>query len=756
MKKHLLLFSLLGILAQAFAQSPKLDSVVLGSPITLQTPRPLVTDSISLGAPEGGFSYPNDVYYNIQNGAKTTVRGHNWHLAFATRKALPPTSFMQSATILANEGRGVTVYASSLSWSTFDTTNFKSWPVPHNNDSTWDIGALNANRNTQNPFDFGWGSYNMTTHNIESQKVYLVEMRVGNNITYKKVMVPILEQDSLWTITYANIDGSDSTTVTIDKTRYAGKLFAYHNLNNDTTYDREPSTKWDMVFTRYGAFVTQFNQTIFAANTGVLTHPAVMASKVTGVPTATSVAGAYSSKITTIGTDWKENPGPGQPNFLVKDSISYFTKDNPNAEHKLVFSAMRGSSTGVIVFRKASTLPNVSVVETYPNDVFYSLANGVVKTEKGSNWHLGFAIRNAQPPFNVLRSATIIANEGRGVTVYASPQAISNWANFDTTGHTNWLNPHNSDSTWDLGALNGNRNASNGFDYGWGIYSQTSHDVEAARMFLVKITTGQGVNARTFFKKIKIDRLAFDTQWVFTYANVDGSNSKEVTIGKASYPTKLFAYHNLLNDSTLDREPAGNSWDLLFTRYGAFVTQFNQTIFATTTGALNNPAIMVSRIQGMPIDSAKPSDYSQKITAVGTDWKENPGPGQPNFLVKDSLVYFIKSGANIQRLVFKKFTGSSTGVISFETKLMDDATGIVENDVPVNAIFPNPANHHVTVELGYAGTYNVRITDMAGKTQLNQSITTTAQLDISSLTPGIYFLSVESGDARHISRLVIY
>jgi hypothetical protein len=759
MKKNIL-SAILGLLSLSlFAQTTVKDSVSLGAPITTQVPANFINDSVSLGAPAGGFSYPNDVYYNLRNGNKTTVIGYNWHLAFATRKVASQSDVLSSVTVLANEGRGVSVYESSqttATWNTFDTTGYTTWVNPHNSDSTWNIGAFNANSIASNPFDFGWGAYNLANHNVEGNKVFLIRIAVGSTISFKKVTITSLSLDSAWTFTYANLDNSDSTTRTIVKSAYPNKLFAYHNLLNDTTYNREPNNKWDVLFTRYGAYSTQFGQTIFSANSGVLTHPNVLSSKVINIPTNLSIPGLYANNLTGIGADWKENPGPGQPLFLIKDSTTYFTKDLANEESKLVFTAFRGSSTGVITFKRANALPQTIVLETYPNDVFYNMATGKVSTVKGSNWHLAFAIRNATPPFNVMKSTTILANEGRGVTVYESTQPISNFAAFDTAGYSNWTIPHNSDSTWDIGALNANKTSS-ATDFGWGEYDMTSHDLVGTKIFLIKIAQGTGANTKYTFKKIMISKLAFDTTWEYTYANLDNSNTRNMVLNKSNFAGKLFAYQNLLLDSIYDREPSAK-WDLLFTRYGANATQFNQTIFSTNTGALSYPTFLTSKVSGVPTDSAAPGVFSNRITGIGTDWKLNPGPGQPTFAIIDSLTYFTKNENNLSfKLVFKGFAGSSTGTILFTKTAISLSAGITSiAEIGLVNMYPNPAKNTLNIELNNLDECTLSIIDIAGRTQLQTDLSSLQNsIDISSLQSGMYFVKIHNQQTQKVVRLLV-
>ena len=106
-----------------------------------------------------------DVYYNLQTGKKDTVNNRNWHLAFAVRNAQPPTKTMQAATVLINEGRGVSLFETNKTladWNTFDTTGWNTWKPAYNSDSSWDVGAFNKNRDTAQSFDYGWenGKFN--------------------------------------------------------------------------------------------------------------------------------------------------------------------------------------------------------------------------------------------------------------------------------------------------------------------------------------------------------------------------------------------------------------------------------------------------------------------------------------------------------------------------------------------------------------------------------------------------------------------
>jgi hypothetical protein len=405
-----------------------------------------------------------------------------------------------------------------------------------------------------------------------------------------------------------------------------------------------------------------------------------------------------------------------------------------------------------LVYAQPQANDSISLGAGYTNDVFYSYENGTVANVPGNNWHIAFSARPAAPPMDVMRSAAILVNEGRGVALYRSNQ--TQWANFDTTNYLSWPNPHNSDTSWDVGAFNAIRVASNPFDFGWGTYSMQTHDVQGNAIFLTRVIARSGPVTDTSFYKIRIEKLAYDTQWVFTFSKLDGTDSNRVTIGKGNYTGKLFAYYNLKTKTVIDREPSA-PWDVLFTRYGTFTTQFAITLFGATTGVLNNPAIRSAKVFGKPEDSISINDavFNPFINTIGTDWKINPGPGQPNFIMHDSTVYFVRLANNKQyRMAFRSFEGNSTGKITFYKAAESPFTSLKEwsaKPVVVN-VYPNPAKDFINVQTGI-GNHVVNIYDLTGRLRLTVSGSENVTIDISSLQNGIYFIQVDGNkSARFI------
>jgi hypothetical protein len=326
-------------------------------------------DSISMGS--GNPSYPLDVYYNLTTGAKDTVRNTNWHLSFAVRSAMPPMNVARAAAVRINEARGVNVYmpSTSRSWNNFDTAGWRTWTRPHDSDSSWDIGAFNQGYNVQ-AFNFGWGNYSMTTRDIDGTKTFLIRIANGPNSIFKKFRIEKLVFDTLWYAVIANLDGTDSNAIFIDKSDFQGKLFAYYNITTNTVIDREPSTPWHLLWSRYFTKVNAFGIDTFYTVTGILQHPTVVSTKFAGFlndSLAYEIASPLmTNRISNIGWDWKVSPQgpPSTTPWELIDSLSFFVKTQGMVDtaFKIIFTKFTGPNPQITVFNKSLVAKNLPPV----------------------------------------------------------------------------------------------------------------------------------------------------------------------------------------------------------------------------------------------------------------------------------------------------------------------------------------------------------------------------------------------------------
>jgi len=283
---------------------------------------------------------------------------------------------------------------------------------------------------------------------------------------------------------------------------------------------------------------------------------------------------------------------------------------------------------------------------SYENDIYYSLKDGVVATIPRTNWDISFS---TDP-----RSSSILTNGGSGVELYVYP-VTANWTDpFDTTGISSWTILQNSDTTWEDGAFS--RNATGHPNYGWGIYNGTTHNLEGAAYYIIKLQNGD-------FKKIFIDdKQSVSLIYDFRYANLDGTNEQIVNLDVSGATDKSYMYYSLTNNQQVDREPA--SWDLLFTRY------YSEEANYFVTGVLSRVGILSVEKSGIEPASATytEDEFSPNISEIGYDWKSFD-MGTFTYSVVDQLSYFIKNTeGSVYQIQFTGFEGSATGNLAFNSQ----------------------------------------------------------------------------------------
>lgn len=291
---------------------------------------------------------------------------------------------------------------------------------------------------------------------------------------------------------------------------------------------------------------------------------------------------------------------------------------------------------------------SISVGPGYANDVYYSLANGVVSTPSRTEWDIAF--------YTNPMSSTILTNDGSGVLLYVWPNGNrENWSSVDTVGLASWNILYNtySDTTWQNGAFD--KGALGHPDYGWGVYNSTSHDVVGDSIHIIKLTDGS-------LKKLLIEkRAASNNTFSIKFANLDGSNEVVTDVACGSFTSKNMIHYSLKTAQVVEHEPATANWDLVFTKY------WDESIPYIVTGALSN--VDVQMAEQAETDTASNdfalATYSKVLNTIGSDWKTF-NMGTFSYDITPNLVYFMKdSEGNAYKLVFTKFEGSSTGNIEF-------------------------------------------------------------------------------------------
>jgi hypothetical protein len=165
----------------------------------------------------------------------------------------------------------------------------------------------------------------------------------------------------------------------------------------------------------------------------------------------------------------------------------------------------------------------------------------------------------------------------------------------------------------------------------------------------------------------------------------------------------------------------GISWSPVSLKYNSFVG-----------GTSNDSLIVLANIAGVIIGSDKSGKY----------WNEITGPLKQNSIVGNGLLFLNKS---------KLFYASSLGAWSMDYPVIYviDTTPIVYF-YPSFSVFPNPTPGILTVSYQQLELESVTIFDVLGREILEipfpapniQTVTQSAQFDISTLTRGTYYLRI--------------
>jgi len=124
--------------------------------------------------------YANDIYYNLTSGVVSTVPRTNWDIAFQTPS--------RTSTIIINGGAGIKLftypYGDVSSWSSVDISGIDTWKPMNNSDTTWSLGAFE--RNALGHPDYGWGIYNMLTHDVTGDSLFIIQLA---DQSYRKLWI---------------------------------------------------------------------------------------------------------------------------------------------------------------------------------------------------------------------------------------------------------------------------------------------------------------------------------------------------------------------------------------------------------------------------------------------------------------------------------------------------------------------------------------------------------------------------------------
>lgn len=373
------------------------------------------------------------------------------------------------------------------------------------------------------------------------------------------------------------------------------------------------------------------------------------------------------------------------------------------------------------------------------NDVYYSLKNGVVKTISNKNWHLAFSVMRSQFPGNPSTGVAVRLNSaGNNMKLVRLPatQNPANWRNIDTTGMYALPELIDSDSTWFFTAFTKGYTSADPFNFIWGAYNMSTKHVDGTNVYIMFN------KADNIYKKVFIKQVSFDSMWSVVVSNLDNTDSNFVQIRKNAYPNRMFVYYNAVTNEVLDREPANNSWDLVWTKFTTFAVSTQGSGLFPLSGVLSNLGVQVAKNVGKKCDqvwlSTKTAQVNPKISLIGGDWKLHLGGGV--YAIADTFVYFVTAANTTYKLTFKGFAGGALGKSTFNLYEATLSTNELSS-TPQIKVVPNPINGLGEI-ITDSKVEKITIQNLQGQVILENSLSNS--FDISNYASGIYLMTVQT------------
>jgi hypothetical protein len=376
---------------------------------------------------------------------------------------------------------------------------------------------------------------------------------------------------------------------------------------------------------------------------------------------------------------------------------------------------------------------SISMQQNRTHESYYSMANGEAANVDNTDWDIAFQLTG-------FGGSSIRANGHTGVMVYVYPNG-TDFTTVDTTGMS-WDALYNSEEEWYTGAFDQDADPQDPFDLGWGEYSMITHTINGNRIFILELPSGD-------YKKLMIESLASGV-YSFRHANLDGSSEVVASVDKSNFTDKNFAYYSISNDQVVDREPANNSWDIVFTKY---VAEVAPGMSYGVTGVLSNDGVHVRQADG--VDPAM-ADYNNfqvdsVIDVIGYDWKSF---SMGVYEITPDLSYFVEDlDGDLWHLVFTRFDLSSSGKTVFAKEQVGSANVEDVEDIKAFGIYPNPAQDVTTIMFDTESETKLTIIDMQGSIVYEESLQPngfiTHKLALTNFQSGVYFvhLSTEKGSS---------
>lgn len=385
---------------------------------------------------------------------------------------------------------------------------------------------------------------------------------------------------------------------------------------------------------------------------------------------------------------------------------------------------------------------DLSMGQFYPDEIYFKLSTEADITYTAADWDVAF-LRNNDFDLGVR------VNDGVGIAVYEVANTPAGYDTVDVTDQSGWVQLYNDPTDWRAGAFQ-----QGSATFGWGEYNPSINTVEGTIVFVLEYADG-------IYRKFFIESYIFG--YTFKYATWDGSAwsaDTTETIANSNNPDRIYNYYSLVNGTELVAEPAETDWDIIFTRWLAFINP--PGAYNPVTGVMHNPNVTVAQVAETGSPDPNGLEYLEEVNTIGWDWKSFGGTG---FVVDSDQKYYVRDvDGNVFRMYFTEFEGQSTGNLQFIYENVTGLLGLESIEGLTFGMYPNPTiNKQLTLIYDLVNFNNdnkVEIVDLNGRIVFAKQINDAAgfynlELDLSSLNSGVYMVRFTSGDQNITKKLVL-
>ena len=199
-----------------------------------------------------------------------------------------------------------------------------------------------------------------------------------------------------------------------------------------------------------------------------------------------------------------------------------------------------------------------------------------------------------------------------------------------------------------------------------------------------------------------------------------------------------FGYNGVLHEDTLH---IGDSIHFSFWIVNQGVNSFNDSIFINCSTYDNNSGLILS----MPIGSV----YNISDSILSND---------SIYITITSLVSLqsFSLGDNIVVIWPASVSPANVDTSITSVHILGSSNDINELNISQPLIFPNPVSQNLYIE-NIEGIYSIHITTLLGEVLINKNNLNTNffKIDVSSLSPGSYFLNLRNGKGEFVVRKII-